>query len=437
MELTLAFVLYLGSTVLLLALGKSMLWPLAVGFVLFSALALRRGHSPREVGKMVVKSIPNSLIVVAVILLIGCLTGLWRLSGTIAYFVTLGVSLIPPRFFLLAAFLLASAMSYALGTSFGVTATAGVILMSIARAGDVNPMLAAGAIISGVYVGDRGSPAASSASLVAAVTKTDLRENVRVMLRTSIAAFGVCVVLYGVLSLFCPMEKSDPAVLIELGAEFRLGWVCLIPAVLMILLPFCRMPVKWAMAVSILVSAAISVFWQGNSLRSCVRAMLAGYTAKNPALEEVLSGGGVVSMLEVSGILLLSGAMGGVLQGAELLRPLHSRIGKLSGRIGRFPTMLLLSVAVCAVFCNQTIGIIMLGQLSGALYRADEKKAWMSDIENSVVTVAGLVPWCIASAVPRAMLGASAASIPMSAFLWLVPLWTLLAGKRRKSAEKH
>ena len=386
---------------------------------------------------MVVKSIPDSLIVVAVILLIGCLTGLWRLSGTIAYFVTLGVSLIPPRFFLLAAFLLASAMSYALGTSFGVTATAGVILMSIARAGGVDPILAAGAIISGVYVGDRGSPAASSASLVAAVTKTDLRENVRVMLKTSIAAFGVCVILYGVRSLFCPMEKSDPAVLLELGEEFRLGWVCLVPAVLMILLPFCRMPVKWAMAVSIAVSAAISIWWQGDSLWSSIRAMLLGYTAKNPALEDVLSGGGVVSMLEVSGILLLSGAMGGVLQGAELLGPLHSRIGLLSGRLGRFPTMVLLSAAVCAVFCNQTIGIIMQGQLSGALYGEDEKKSWMSDIENSVVTIAGLVPWCIASAVPRAMLGVSAVSIPLSAFLWLVPLGTLLREKGRKKPENR
>lgn len=437
MELTLAFVLYLGSTVLLLALGKSMLWPLGIGFVLFSALALRRGHKLRELGKMVVKSIPNSLIVVAVLLLIGCLTGLWRLSGTIAYFVTLGVSLIPPRFFLMAAFLLSSAMSYALGTSFGVTATAGVILMSIARAGYVNPILTAGAIISGVYVGDRGSPAASSASLVAAVTKTDLRENVRVMLKTSIGSFGICVILYGILSLFCPMEKSDPVVLEQLGEEFRLGWVCLIPAVLMILLPFCRMPVKWAMAVSIAVSTAIAMLWQGEPLLSCIRAMLLGYTAKDPALDGVLSGGGIASMLEVCGILLLSGAMGGVLQGAELLGPLHSRIGLLSGKIGRFPTMLLLSAVICAVFCNQTIGIIMLGQLSGALYGEDERKAWMSDIENSVVTIAGLVPWCIASAVPRAMLGVNAVSIPLSAFLWLVPLGTLLREKQMKNTEKY
>lgn len=130
---------------------------------------------------------------------------------------------------------------------------------------------------------------------------------------------------------------------------------------------------------------------------------------------------------------IIAGAMGGVLQGAALLGPLHSRIGLLSGKLGRFPTMLLLSVVVCAVFCNQTIGIIMLGQLSGALYGAGEKKVWMSDMEDSVVTIAGLVPWCIASAVPRAMLGASAASIPLSAFLWLLPLCTLL----REKAKKH
>lgn len=106
--------------------------------MLFTALAAKNGFALKTVLKMAVGSLKESFIVVGILLLIGCLTGLWRSSGTVAYFVTLGVSVMPPSFFLLAAFLLSAAMSFAIGTSFGVTATAGVIIMSIAHAGGIS-----------------------------------------------------------------------------------------------------------------------------------------------------------------------------------------------------------------------------------------------------------------------------------------------------------
>lgn len=60
----------------------------------------------------------------------------------------------------------------------------------------------------------------------------------------------------------------------------------------------------------------------------------------------------------------------------------------------RFAVMIILSVAVCVVFCNQTIGIIMLNHLSYGLYGNDdaEKYLKMPDIEDTVVVIAGLVP---------------------------------------------
>ena len=132
-------------------------------------------------------------------LLIGCLTSLWRQSGTIAYFTYYGVRLIPPQAFILAAFVLSALMSYALGTSFGVAATIGVILMTIARASGVSTVIAGGAILSGVYFGDRGSPAASSASLVANETGTDASQNFRRMMPSALLPLGLCVLIYAAL----------------------------------------------------------------------------------------------------------------------------------------------------------------------------------------------------------------------------------------------
>ena len=437
MELLLVFAVFLGTMALCLALGLTMLLPLGLGLVLFAAMAMRRGHTLRQVCVMAWPGVRDSLLVVRILLLIGCLTGLWRCCGTIPCFITWGVTLMPPAIFVLAAFLLAAVMSFALGTSFGVSATCGTILMAIARAGGVDPVVAAGAILSGVYVGDRGSPSSSCANLNAVLTGTDMRDNVKRMLRTAALPFGLCCLLYGLLSLRCPMQSADLSLLDGLRSSFALGWPCLVPAVLMLVLPFCRVPVKWSMVASILVSAALAVFYQHMGLWPTLRVMLLGYAPENAALAETLSGGGVSSMLEVSAILLVSGCYGGIFRGTDLLAPLTEKLSALSRRLGRFAVMILLGFGVSAVFCNQTISVIMQNQLAAGLYGDDpaERQARMLDIADSVTVIAGLVPWCIASSVPRSMLGVGVSSIPLTFYLWLLPLYRLLGGlKKRKTA---
>ncbi len=432
MDVLIAFLLFAGCMTACLILDITMILPLALGFVLFSGTALRRGFSAREILSFASESLKDSFIVIGILLLIGCLTGMWRLSGTVAYFVTMGVWVIPPRLFLLAAFLLATAMSYALGTSFGVTATAGVILMSIARAGGVDPVLAAGAILSGVYVGDRGSPAASSGNLVAVLTHTDMRKNVREMLKCSLIPFLICCAAYGLLSAKAPMQSVQNGILEMLGSEFDLHWLCIAPAVLMLVLPFCGLSIKLSMAASLISSAAAAIFIQHAGVGECLRVMLLGYETENPELANIFSGGGMSSMLDVCIILVISCSYGSIFEHTGLLDGVNRKVGTQAEKLGRFPVMLLLGLGVSAVFCNQTIGAIMQSNLSVQMYgdSDSEKTAKMLDMENSVILVSGLVPWCIACSVPRAMLGVGAGAIPFSFYLWIVPLWWLLRWKK-------
>ena len=434
MNLTVAFLLFIAAMAAALIADLTMLIPLGIGFVLFALVAWKKGFSLRQILSFAASSLKDSLIVVRILLLIGCLTGLWRLSGTVSTFLTLGLALIPQQLFLLSAFLLAAAMSYALGTSFGVTATAGVILMSIARAGGVNPVLAAGAVLSGVYVGDRGSPAASSGNLVAVLTHTDMRKNVRLMLHCSLVPFAVCCAAYGLMSVLSPMQQSSPELMGALAEEFSSHWTCIIPAILIILLPFCGANIRLSMAVSLVSAALVALFVQHSSLPDCLRVMILGYEASDPRLSQMLTGGGIVSMAEVCGILILSCSYGGIFQGAELLQPVDAALRKLSRRIGRFPTMILLGFGVSAVFGNQTVGAIMQANLSNDLYgdSEEEKSARMLDMENSVIVIAGMVPWCIACSVPLAMMGADFRSIPAAFYLWLIPVWWAAVGARRR-----
>ena len=58
-------------------------------------------------------------------------------------------------------------------------------------------------------------------------------------------------------------------------------------------------------------------------------------------------------------------------------------------------------------------------------------------IGNSAVNLAGLVPWAIAATVPLTTMEVSAAILPLSFYLYLLPLWSWVSeGRRvRRTAE--
>jgi NhaC family Na+:H+ antiporter len=278
----------------------------------------------------------------------------------------------------------------------------------------------AGVILSGVYFGDRCSPASSAASLVAAVTETDLYRNVRQMLRTGLLPTLLTLALYTLLSFRHPITGLDEAVLSALTEHFSMSWLSLLPAVVMFVLPLCKVPIKLAMGASIAAAAVLAVAVQGFSLGDLVRCAWSGYRPQDGELAAVLSGGGVTSMASSYVIVLLTGLYSGILEGTGSLRPLSGRAEALAERIGRFPAMIAVSVICAAVLCNQAVTSMMGEQLLGRVYTSREELAM--DIENSGIMLAGLIPWSIACSIPLAMLGADARALPCAALLWLTPV---------------
>ncbi len=424
MDLLIAFSVFLAAMVVCLASGASMLIALTVGLACFSGAALHRGHSLRSVGHMILSSAKKSFIVLRILLLIGLVTALWRSGGTIAFFVYHGIRIITPSLFVLITFLLSATLSYALGTSFGVAGTAGVIFMTLARSGGVSELVTAGAVISGAYFGDRCAPASSCANLVAAVTDTELYSNVRLMLKTGAPATAATLLGFLLLSLRNPISVVDPAIPEALLRSFDLSFWAVLPALLMLVLPLAGLEVRWALAASILSSFAATVLLQGMPLREAVRTALLGYAPQSGALAPILSGGGVRSMLNVCLIVLLSGTFSGIFEGTRMLDDIQEKIGRAARRIGLFPTMVLTSIATCGAFCNQTIATMLDAQLLTGVYDSAgaSRSELATDMSNSVVTIAGLIPWSIACAVPLQMLGAGLSAIPCCLLLWLTPL---------------
>ena len=421
MDILLVALIFVGALIFCLIGGYSLTWVLALTFAALFLCGLHRKKTVKELWAMVRGELPGVLIVVRILCYVGLITGLWRSSGTIGIFIWYGMKIIPPQLFVLLAFLLAALLSYAIGTSFGVTSTAGIMLIALARAGGVSVPVAAGAILSGVYFGDRGAPTSSCATLQAALTETDHYTNVRHMLKTGALPLVLTLAFYTYLSLRNPITAVDETLLTALENQFNLSWLLFIPAVIMLVLPAVKVPLRICMAISAAAAFLLTVLVQQVPLLSAVAIAFKGY-APGGVLENVLSGGGFFSMIATMLLLLFAGGCTGIIGGMELLKPAKDFLKRISARLGRYPTMVIASVASCMIFCNQTIAMIFCKELMEDVYADATHQEFAADISCSVVTIAGLIPWCIACSVPLSMLGAGFDALPYACYLYLIPL---------------
>jgi NhaC family Na+:H+ antiporter len=435
LDFLLAVVFFLTGLIASILWDVPIIVPLLFGLLCFAVCAFLRGHPWRNVARMAAGGMKKASGVLRVFALIGLLTGVWRACGTIPFFVWYGIKIIDPRIFILCAFGLSCVVSYALGTCFGTAGTIGVVLMLLARSGGADTALTAGAVISGAFFGDRCAPTSSSANLVATLTGTRLFDNIRNMFRTAFLPTALSLLIYLYLSLRHPMNGGDVSLLSEIPAMFNLTPVTVLPALLIFVLPPAGIDVKRALCLSILSGAAIALWAQRMSLSALARALILGYEpSASGRFAGIVAGGGLSSMLKIMGIVLVSSAYSGIFDGAELLSGVRSFLERLSCRISLFPTTVATSVATSMFACNQTLAVILTHQLMERIYERQgvSRSLLASHLEDSVILIAGLIPWSTAAATPLMMMSADIRSVPAAIFLWLVPLVNLFPRLTRK-----
>lgn len=428
----LSILLFCAALLICLLLGWNILYALAAGLVIFLLYGKKQGFSCTELGKMVVSGVKTSASVLLVFPLIGMLTAFWRACGTLPLIICCAVDLIRPESLLVMTFLLNCAVSVLTGTAFGTAATMGVICVSVGVSMGMEPMLLGGAMLSGVYFGDRCSPVSTSALLVSELTKTDIYANIRRMLKTGLVPFLLSCVLYLVLGLRGG-EGTTQDMWSLYGREMTLHWSMALPAVLILLLSLLRVSVKRAMSASILASVLLCIFLRRMDVLTLLQTALFGYAARDSAVAAMLDGGGVLSMLRMALIIMLSSAYSGIFQKTGLLTSLVDRIAQLGEKTTPYFAMLITSVLAGSVACNQTLTIILTYQLCAPPRR--DREALASDLENTAVVIAPLVPWSIAGATPLSSVGAPTGSLLFACYLYFIPLCELFrqaAKKRRK-----
>ena len=420
-----AILLFLLSLITCLLLKFSVIYALIVGYIIFIIYGLIKGHNLKVLIKKSFEGVLTVKNILLVFILIGMITALWRASGTIAFIVYMGSKLISPSILILLTFLLCAILSVLIGTSLGTAATMGVICFSIGKAMGINPYYVGGAVLSGIYFGDRCSPMSTSALLITELTKTDLYTNIKLMIKTSIIPFIVTCLFYLFLGFKSTVSSVSTDVTEIFKQNYNLNIVVIIPAILIIILSVLKINVKKTMLVSIVISFIIAMFIQKDSMSSLINYCIYGYQHPNEKLNLMMKGGGILSMVNVGLIVGISSSYSGIFKETKMLVYLKGYLKEFSKKTSSYLVIFISSIISGAIACNQSLGTILTNELCGELV---EKQKMAIILENSIILLVGLIPWNIAMEVPLKTVGVGIISGFFAFYLYFLPLWNLFLG---------
>ena len=417
-----AILLFSLSLIFCLLLKLSVVYALIIGYMIFVIYGLIKGHNLIVLIKKSFEGVLTVKNILLVFILIGMITALWRASGTIAFIVYMGSKLISPSILILLTFLLCSILSVLIGTSLGTAATMGIICASIGKAMGVNPYYIGGAVLSGIYFGDRCSPMSTSALLISELTKTNLYTNIKLMIKTSIIPFIVTCLFYLFLGFKSKVSNISVDVTEIFKQNYNLNIIVIIPAILIIILSILKINVKKTMLVSIVISFIIAMFIQRDSIVALINYCIFGYHHPNERLNLMMKGGGILSMVNVSLIVGISSSYSGIFKETKMLVSLKKHLKDFSKKTSSYFVIFLSSIISGAIACNQSLGTILTNELCGELV---EKQKMAIILENTVILLVGLIPWNIAMDVPLKAIGVGFMSGLFAFYLYFLPLWNL------------
>ena len=407
--------------------GKSILYALLAGLIIFSLYGKKQGYSWRQISRMALQGAWKVKNILLTFILIGMLTALWRQAGTIPAIICYTVRLIKPSTFLLMTFLLNCLISVLTGTALGTAATIGVVCATMASALGIPSWMTGGAILSGVYFGDRCSPVSTSALLVAELTETGIYTNIKNMIKSALAPFTITCILYLTVSIQLHGKTEMPDLGHAFGSEFRLSWIALLPAAVILLLSVVQAGVKIAMIASIVTAIPVCIGLQNMAFTELPELLLNGFHSTDVAVAAMLNGGGITSMLKVGAIVCISSSYSGIFQATGILNGFQKMVCLLANRTKPYFAVLVASILTSVMACNQTLAIMLTGQLCSRT--EPDKLRFANNLEDSAVIIAPLVPWSIACAVPLTAAGAPGYSVLFAVFLYLLPLCDLVLKK--------
>jgi Na+:H+ antiporter, NhaC family len=285
------------------------------------------------------------------------------------------------------------------------------------------------------------SPLSDTTVMAPGLSGARLIPHIRHMLWTTVPAICVTAVIFTVMGLGYHLDDAGIARLATISAglrdAFSIGWVPLIPPVLVLALLVKRVEAFPAIMIGALAGVVVAVTRQGADTTTALTALWSGYTA--PAslgdISGLLSGGetgGALKMLGLGSIVLFALAIAGVLSAAGVMESLLEAVTpRLDTPRKLIPATLGITLALNMIGGAVNFAVAMGATFMRPLYErmglAPENLS--RAVEDSGTTTGPLIPWNATAVFTAGALGVSAGSfVPYLFFCFLTPLTSLIYG---------
>jgi NhaC family Na+:H+ antiporter len=382
-------------------------------------IGLKNGFTWRAIEKAIVDGISISLGAILILLTVGALIGTWLLSGTVPTMIFYGLKIIDPSWFYAATCLVCGIVAMSIGSSWTTAATVGVAFIGIANGFDMSTSVTAGAVISGAYFGDKLSPLSETTNLAPAVAGSELFSHIRYMLWTTIPSISIALVLFLIIgfdhssSLVGETDKDIDVLINTLQATYNISVLNLIPLVILLVLAYKKMPAFPAVAIGAMIGAIWAVIFQQELIMSIAAEGVTGAKAYitvvwtaffngvvvktgNTGIDELLSRGGMSSMLNTIWLVMCALSFGAVLEHLGMLNKFVKVILSAAKSTGSLITS---TVATCIgtnlITADQYMAIVM----PGRMYKEEYKRRGLAPVvlsrtlEDSGTITSPLIPW--------------------------------------------
>ncbi|MDO4474023.1 MAG: Na+/H+ antiporter NhaC [Eubacteriales bacterium] len=409
-----------------------------IGVCAAAAMALYLGFSWKFIEDAMREGILNALQAVIILMIVGILVGIWILSGVVPTMIYYGMKLLSPSIFLVASVLICSITSLATGTSWGTMGTMGLALIGIATGLGIPTPVAAGAVISGAYFGDKMSPLSDTTNLAPAMAGTDIFTHIKFMMLPTGIAYAITLAIFGILGLQYghggSVDMSAVTAMNEgITSVFNISPVLLLPPVIVIVLVACKVPAIPGITIGIFAGAILGFITQpGINFGDILVAGMNGFTCESgvETLDNLLSTGGIENMLFSVSLTLIAMMFGGIMEKTGMLNAVVSKIIHLAKR----PATLVLTTEITCILSNitmpeQYISVVVPGRMYADAYREMNlhPKTLSNALESAGTVTSALIPWNTCGVYIYGVLGVSAfAYFPYAIFNIITPIITVI-----------
>lgn len=410
--------------------------PILFSILLLIGYGLVKKVSYRQLEGGLVEGAGAGMSAVFLFFFIGILVSSWIMSGTIPTLIYAGFTLITPSYFFAIVFVVTAIVGISVGSSLTTVATIGVAFIGMATVLDLSLAIAAGAIVSGAFFGDKMSPLSDTTNLSASIVGVDLFEHIRNMGWTTVPAFFLSFIFFGLLSPRVTLTEVDKITVFQEGLleTGMVHWYTILPLVILFILTMMKVPALMTLAISSASAVVISYVHQNFSVSEVLKILFEGFVSTTGVeeIDALLTRGGMVSMMPTVGLVLLALSMGGLLFTLGVVQCLLSKIEQLLKKV----SSVIAASALTAIGINVLIGEQYLSiLLTGQAFQPQYEKVGLAGknlsrvMEDAGTVVNPLVPWSVCGIFIAEMLGVATIDyLPFAFFCLLSPILTVLFG---------